>query len=96
MGHSNGEVKMISRSISVSVCALVFVFSVFPSFAQTSGSFTGTVVDDSNAAVVSAQVSVSDPKTGLHRKASTNSDGNYLIAGLDAGTYDVTVTRSWI
>jgi len=90
MGHPNGDVKMISRLMTVSV--LLVVFSALPSFAQISGSFTGTVVDNTGAAVVSAQVSVIDPKTGLHRKAATNSDGNYLIAGLDAGSYNVTIT----
>ncbi|MGA7575211.1 MAG: carboxypeptidase regulatory-like domain-containing protein [Terriglobales bacterium] len=60
--------------------------------AQSSGSFTGTVVDDTGAAVVKAEVSVSDPNTGFRRSATTNGDGNYFIGGLGAGTYDVTIT----
>lgn len=59
--------------------------------AQTSGSITGTVVEDTGAAVVGAQVSVTDPSTGLRRKTTSNSDGNYLIAGLNAGSYNITI-----
>ncbi|MGB8913883.1 MAG: carboxypeptidase-like regulatory domain-containing protein, partial [Candidatus Sulfotelmatobacter sp.] len=80
---------MISKSIFVG--ALLVVLSALPLFAQTSGSFTGTVVDATDAAVVGAQVLVTDPSTGLRRKTTTNSDGNYLIAGLGAGSYDITI-----
>jgi hypothetical protein len=60
--------------------------------AQSSGSITGTVVDNSGAAVVKAQVTVADPSTGFRRASVSNNDGNYLVAGLGAGTYDVTIT----
>ena len=71
---------------------LVFFLCTVPLWSQTSGSFTGTVVDESGAAVVGAQVSVGNSATGLRRKAKSNSDGNYLFAGLSAGTYDITIT----
>ncbi|MGO9086664.1 MAG: carboxypeptidase regulatory-like domain-containing protein [Terriglobales bacterium] len=61
-------------------------------FAQSSGSFTGTVLDDTGAAIVGAEVSVSDPSTGFRRTTITNGDGNYFVGGLGAGTYDVTIT----
>ena len=60
--------------------------------AQSSGSVTGTVVDNTGAVVAGAQVSVADPSTGFRRSTISNSDGNYLVAGLGAGTYDVTIT----
>jgi hypothetical protein len=59
--------------------------------AQSTGSITGTVLDNSGAVISGAQVSVSDPSTGFRRVAATNGDGNYLIAGLAAGTYDVSI-----
>src|SRR5579863_2368846 len=82
---------MISKSLSVGGL-LYLLLGTFTLFAQTTGSFTGTVNDGTGAAVVGAQVSVANPSTGLRRKATSNSDGNYLIAGLDAGTYDITIT----
>jgi len=60
-------------------------------FAQSSGSFTGTVVDSTGAAVAGAQVSVSDPTTGFRRSTVTNSDGNTLLC-LGASTYDIIIT----
>ncbi len=77
----------------ISVWGLLAVLFVSASlFAQSSGSFTGTILDNTGAAVSGAEVTVSDPATGFRRKAVTNQDGNYLVAGLGAGTYDVTVT----
>jgi hypothetical protein len=78
---------------SGSVCAfLCIVLAALPLFAQTSGSITGTILDDTGAVVSGAEVWVSDPATGFRRKGTSNSDGNYLVAGLGAATYDVTIT----
>jgi Carboxypeptidase regulatory-like domain len=71
---------------------LCIAFAAQPLFAQTSGSITGTVLDNSGAVVAGAEVTVHDPATGLHRTAKSNSDGQYLVAGLGAATYDVTIT----
>ena len=76
------------------VCALwCIVLSAVPLFAQSSGSITGTVLDNSNAVVSGAEVSVTDPTTGFRRNTTSNSEGDYLIAGLPSATYDVTVTE---
>ena len=77
---------------SFSVCGLfALLFSCAPLFAQAGASFTGTIVDNTGAVISGAQVSVNNPKTGFRRSTTSNSDGNYLVAGLEAGTYDVTV-----
>jgi hypothetical protein len=81
---------MILKSIAA-LALLCLVLSALPLFAQTSGSFTGTVVDATGAAVVDAHVTVKNPSTGLHREATSNSDGNYLVAGLGSGTYNITI-----
>ncbi len=46
---------MILKSMSVGAL-FCMVLSALPLFAQTSGSFTGTVVDATGAAIVGAQV----------------------------------------
>ena len=61
-------------------------------FAQSSGSITGTLLDNSGAVVAGADVLVSDPSTGFRRATASNLDGNYLVAGLGAGTYNVTIS----
>ncbi len=76
-----------------SVLGLLCVFSFsIPVLAQSTGSITGTVLDNTGAVISGAQVSVSDPSTGFRRNVNSNGDGNYLVSGLAAGTYDVTVT----
>jgi hypothetical protein len=77
------------RSVRGLLCIL---FACAPLFAQSTGSITGTVLDNTGAAVAGAEVVVSDPSTGFSRRAISNADGNYLVAGLGAGTYDVTIT----
>ena len=90
MNRRMGDGGMILKSIAA-LALLCLVLSALPLFAQTSGSFTGTVVDATGAAVVDAHVTVKNPSTGLHREATSNSDGNYLVAGLGSGTYNITI-----
>ncbi|MGP0020888.1 MAG: carboxypeptidase regulatory-like domain-containing protein [Candidatus Sulfotelmatobacter sp.] len=73
---------------------LGFLLSVVPVFAQVNGVITGTVRDHSGAVISGAEVTVSDADKGIHRTTPTNSDGDYLVGGLGASTYNVTVTAS--
>jgi hypothetical protein len=78
---------------SGTVCTLSCIFlAALPLFAQSSGSITGTVLDNSGAVVSGAVISVSDPATGFKRDTTSNSDGEYLVAGLGAASYNVTIT----
>ena len=81
--------QSLSRLSCVALLLLCLPVAVL---AQTSGSITGTVRDSSGAVLPKAQVTVSDTSRGLSRTIPTNSDGEYLVAGLGAGKYDVTVT----
>jgi hypothetical protein len=67
---------------------------VLPAFAQVNGVITGTVRDNSGAVISGAEVTVSDADKGIRRTAQTNSEGDYLVGGLGASTYNVTVTAS--
>jgi hypothetical protein len=73
----------------VGLCCLL---CVVPVLAQVNGVITGTVRDNTGAVVAGAEVTVSYADKGVHRTTLTNSDGDYLVAGLSAGAYDVTVT----
>ena len=64
------------------------------SWAQTTGSITGTVKDPSGAAIAGATVVVASPERGINREMATNSTGDYNQSGLPAGHYDVSVTAS--
>jgi hypothetical protein len=60
--------------------------------AQDTGALTGTVRDSSGAVVPGATVQIASKSGGNDRKLTTNSDGDYLAAGLPGDTYDLTVT----
>ena len=62
--------------------------------AQNSGSITGTVRDSSGGVIAGADVTVTNVEKGTTFSAKTNSDGDYLVAGLVAGTYNVTVAQT--
>jgi len=78
-----------SRLVCIFLCSVI---AALPLFAQTTGSITGTVIDDTGAAVAGAEVSVLNPATGIRQTAKSNSTGEYLIAGLGAAAYNVTIT----
>ncbi|MDQ3013427.1 MAG: carboxypeptidase-like regulatory domain-containing protein, partial [Acidobacteriota bacterium] len=56
------------------------------------GTVRGTVADSNGAVVAGAKVQVTDLATDLAREVTTDSEGNYEVAGLKFGSYRVTVT----
>ena len=75
---------------------LLFAIVVFPIAvsAQDTGAITGTVHDSSGAVVPGATVQIKSAAGGNDRTLTTNSDGDYLAAGLPGGNYDITVSAS--
>jgi outer membrane receptor protein involved in Fe transport len=74
-----------------------FVLFVFTSFAAAQtfrGSVTGTVMDNSGAAVAGAEVKLVSNETGLTRTVSTSDDGNYTASELPPGNYTLTITKT--
>ena len=83
------------RSFRILSATLVGVMCLSTaSWTQTAGSITGTVHDKTGAVIANAQVTVSYAAKGVNRVTTTNAGGEYLVAGLGAGTYDVAVTAS--
>jgi hypothetical protein len=52
---------------------------------------TGTVTDQSSAAISGALVKIENRATGFHREVMTNGLGYYVIPGLLIGVYDLTI-----
>ena len=96
---------MVTRSRKSPFALPVFVASVItlacllalgncPTFAQGfAASLTGTVTDTSGAAVPGATVTVKHLDTGLTRTVEVDAAGNYRIAPLPVGEYEVTAER---
>ena len=81
-----------SRELLRSV--LVVVVACVAAWGQTNGSITGTVKDQSGAAIAGATVVVSSPERGINRQMVTNSSGEYNESALPSGSYNVIVTAS--
>src|SRR5216684_6768503 len=58
------------------------------------GSVTGTVTDQSGAAVPKAHVVVTNIATGVARETDADENGHYLITDVSPGSYDLKVTSS--
>jgi hypothetical protein len=62
-------------------------------FAQTfRGDIAGAATDSSGAAIVGAAVKVESPSTGLVRSTLTTAAGDFFVAELPVGVYDLTVS----
>ena len=76
-------------------CGFAFIFtclSVLPICGQSDrGTITGTVSDPSGAVVAAAPIEVRNVETGAVYQAATSTTGNYTLAQLPTGTYELTV-----
>src|ERR1700704_1557838 len=77
-------VKRLVVILGVSLAAL----------AQDTSVISGSVRDDSGAAIPNAIVKSSNESGTLTRTTVSNSGGEYSVPGLPAGTYDLTITAS--
>src|SRR6202521_4740213 len=74
------------------IAVLLAVFVATNLHAQDTGVITGTVRDNTGAVIQGADVKISGTAGGIQRDTATNSDGDYLAAGLPGGTYNLTIT----
>lgn len=71
--------------------ALLALFFSIPVFASgPTGTITGTVTDPSGAVVRNARITVVNQATNAGRNAETNDDGDFTVALLPPGRYQVT------
>jgi outer membrane receptor protein involved in Fe transport len=71
------------------VCSLVLLFVTLGAFAQDTGGISGTVVDETGAAIRGARITVSD-ENGVSRATTvTKNDGSFALTGLPLGRYRI-------
>jgi iron complex outermembrane recepter protein len=69
---------------------IAFLIPAFVLRAQDAGArINGIITDAQGKAVVSAEVTVTNGRTGAVKKAQTDANGAYAVDGLSAGTYSV-------
>ena len=65
-----------------------------PVFAALTGDISGTVTDPNGAVVTGAKVTVKNVSTGTIRTAVTGDMGQFSVAQLELGTYEVSIEKS--
>ena len=75
--------------------AVLALFFTMVSLGQNDrGTITGTVMDPANASIPAAAVVARNLGTGVQYEAATTETGNYTVAQLPAGVYEVSVTAA--
>ncbi|MEO5924863.1 MAG: carboxypeptidase-like regulatory domain-containing protein [Bryobacteraceae bacterium] len=73
--------------------AVLFVVGIACTFAQSDrGTITGTVTDPSGAVIANATIEARSTLTGAISRGGTTATGNYNIAQITTGVYELTVT----
>jgi len=80
-------------ALLIGLLVTVFATGNLPGQATATGTIQGTVTDKSNAVVAGAQVVVTFKAKGVTRTATTSDTGTYRFDLVQAGTYEVKVTK---
>ena len=85
----------MSRKVSLLFAALVLIPPGLMAQARLTGAdLSGTVSDESGAALQGAAVKVTSVETNVTRAATTDARGRYLVAALPPGSYRIAVELS--
>jgi hypothetical protein len=60
----------------------------------STGTLSGQVTDQQNAAIAGAEVKLSDPTTNTSQSTLTNDAGRYVFVNVPPGTYDITIGKT--
>jgi len=93
--HARKSANVLSKTTFALglLCALVITLLIpCASYAQDTGYISGTVMDKSGAALVGAEVVLTNTAGSLTRTTTTNGDGAYVVPGLPGDTYNLTVS----
>jgi Carboxypeptidase regulatory-like domain len=88
------RVNRVTLAVVV-VCSLLFFLHPILSHAQMAGTgqVVGTVMDASGAAIVDAEVTLTDTATNEPRTSMSNGAGRYVFSNVPPGKYDVTINK---
>src|SRR6516165_2490129 len=80
---------MQMRASKFGVC--LFLLNVVLVAQSDRGTMTGAVLDPADAAVANAVIQLKNSATGVLYQAATTATGNYTVAQLPVGTYEMSV-----
>ena len=88
-----GASKPRSLAASAVISALFCLLLAAPATAQQRAHLAGLITDASEAGVPQALLTAVNEDTGFRRTAESQTDGRFLIASVEPGTYKVSVRR---
>ena len=87
------HLKKFSAMLSaVFACLLLFAAATFAQ--QITATVTGTVSDPAGAVVPGATITITSIETGLIKTAVSSDSGNYTVAFLQPGSYNIAVSKT--
>ncbi|MBZ5658445.1 MAG: TonB-dependent receptor [Acidobacteriia bacterium] len=85
----NTATRFVLR-LAALLCALLPIFAAGQT--QTLGKIAGTIRDDQGAVIVDAAIQLENTATGERRTTASDSSGNYALAFLPPGVYELNVS----
>src|ERR1041385_6758963 len=82
------------KNLIVPALLLILSLTLVTSAQTFRGTILGTVSDPNGALVTGAKVTVRNTNTGLERSTTTDDSGNYTVAELPIGPYEVRVEQT--
>jgi outer membrane receptor protein involved in Fe transport len=83
--------RRVTWGVTVFLLVGISITSSIAAFSQAvNATLVGTVTDASGAVVSGAHVVIKEKSTGITHTVATNESGNYVVANLPPGSYDVT------
>ena len=76
------------------IVPIFLVFACVAAMAQQNSEITGTVTDQTGAAVPGAALALTQNETGFVYNATSNATGGYDFPGLNVGIYTLKVTAN--
>ena len=76
------------------ICLALFLHNVGFAQAVNNAQIHGTVLDQSGAAVVGAQITATQKETGQVQTTVSGADGTFVLPGLTVGGYSLQMFRS--
>lgn len=92
--YPNWARRLLTLMLVLGVPLLLAVPQFASAQSLISGDITGTVTDQSGAAIPGAAVTIKNTGTGLTKTVKTGAAGDYRVGLLQPGSYTVTVTMS--
>lgn len=82
-------------SLPLVLAAVLFVLSTTPAWPQatSTSTVTGQVTDPQGAAVLGAEVNLTDTATGAARTTTANETGRYVFVNVPSGVYNITFQK---